>query len=113
MLQETMFISFDLQALLYINHHNINAFTGFIDYRPGEKIHLLDVLNNVNINAWFISYDILNEEVVKEAHKRDIILISEITGGESFSAGVEKVKNLSVDILSTNLPGEAREIIGW
>ena len=109
---ETIFISFDLQALLYINNHNKKAYTGFIDYRPGGKIHLLEVLKTTDINAWFISSDILNEGIVDEAHQRDIILISELISEKDIAAGVKKIKNLGVDILSTNLPGEAREIMG-
>ena len=112
MWDEVIFISFDLHALLAVTNIKQEAYTALIDYRPGEKIHLMEVLLTAWVDGWFAPHNILTPRLVDEAHRRGLEIIS--SGGkelENFEEEINKLLQLGVDGVSTNYPDYARDLI--
>ncbi|MGM0420972.1 MAG: glycerophosphodiester phosphodiesterase [Bacillota bacterium] len=109
--QDTMFISFDLQALIAAQNYKPSVFTGFIDPREGEELVKLDLLQFLDINGWHPFSKMVTKNLVKEAQKRGLYVI---TGAGKSKDNIKKEVidrvELGVNGISTNYPTQAREI---
>lgn len=112
MWDQVMFISFDPRALLAVIKRRPQAFTGFIDYQAGEEVLKMKMIKSAGIDGWFAPWNIVTKRLVQKAQNMGLKVLS--GGGKDLSSINQEVKILlevDVDGISTDFPGEVKEIL--
>ncbi len=107
-----MFISFDLQALLAVLEHNSAAFTGFLDWRPGQTLAKQKLLQAAGIRGWHPHPNGATKELVDHAHQLGLfVLCGAGKQLEHLQTEVDNCLAWGVDGVSTNYPDQVIEYL--
>ncbi|MFW5995690.1 MAG: glycerophosphodiester phosphodiesterase [Halanaerobiaceae bacterium] len=107
-----IFTSFDLQALLAILSLNQDYFTALIDWRRGEEVDKISIVEHIGIKGWFPHRKIASKNIIDTAKDKELLVLCG-TGKnrDKLKQDVTMLLEYGVNGVSTNYPGEVIDII--